>query len=262
MTTEQAVPVDVETILDLLEAGVVRAAEPDASAPNGWRVRPDVKTAILARFADRTSQTWSVGPFTFRDRASVPPRDLGEGTWRIVPGGTSIRAGTFLGDGVVVMPPSYVNVGAWIGDGTMIDSHVLIGSCAQIGARVHVAAGVTIGGVLEPPGARPVIVEDDAFIGAGSLLLDGVLVRRGAVIAAGVTLTRTSQLYDLIRDVVVDGTADAPLVVPAGAVVVPGTRRLRGAFAESNGLAVSTALIVKQRDAGTDARTTLEEALR
>jgi len=262
VTTEQAFRVDVETILDLLEAGVVRAAEPDETAPNGWRVRPEVKAAILARFADRTSQTWSVGPFTYRDRASVPPRDLDEGAWRIVPGGTSIRAGTFLGDGVVVMPPSYVNVGAWIGDGTMIDSHVLIGSCAQIGARVHVAAGVTIGGVLEPPGARPVIVEDDAFIGAGSLLLDGVLVQCGAVIAAGVTLTRTSQLFDLVRGRVIDGTADAPLVVPAGAVVVPGTRQLRGSFAESNGLAVSTALIVKQRDAGTDARTALEEALR
>ena len=262
MTVEQATRVDAETILGLLEAGIVRAAEPDETAPNGWRVPPEVKAAILARFADRTSQTWSVGPFTYRDRASVSPRDLGEGTWRIVPGGTSIRAGTFLGDGVVVMPPSYVNIGAWIGDGTMIDSHVLIGSCAQIGARVHVAAGVTIGGVLEPPGARPVIVEDDAFIGAGSLLLDGVLVRRGAVIAAGVTLTRTSQLFDLVHCRVIDGTADAPLVVPAGAVVVPGTRQLRGSFAESNGLAVSTALLVKQRDAGTDARTALEEALR
>jgi len=262
MTLEQAIRVDAETILDLLEAGVVRAAEPDESAPNGWRVRPEVKAAILARFGDRTTATWSVGPFTYRDRAAVPPRDLAAGAWRIVPGGTSIRAGTFLGEGVVVMPPSYVNVGAWIGDGTMIDSHVLVGSCAQIGARVHVAAGVTIGGVLEPPGARPVIVEDDAFVGAGSLLLDGVLVRRGAVIAAGVTLTRTSQLYDLVRGVLIEGTADAPLVVPASAVVVSGTRQLRGPFAESNGLAVSAALIVKQRDAGTDARTALEGALR
>jgi 2,3,4,5-tetrahydropyridine-2-carboxylate N-succinyltransferase len=262
MTVEQATRVDAETILGLLEAGIVRAAEPDDAAPNGWRVRPEVKAAILARFGDRRTATWSVGPFIYRDRASVPPRDLGEGTWRIVPGGTSVRAGTFLGEGVVVMPPSYVNIGAWIGDGTMIDSHVLIGSCAQIGARVHVAAGVTIGGVLEPPGARPVIVEDDTFIGAGSLLLDGVLVQSGAVIAAGVTLTRTSQLYDLVRGVVIDGTADAPLVVPAGAVVVPGTRQLRGSFAESNGLAVSAALIVKQRDAGTDARTALEGALR
>jgi 2,3,4,5-tetrahydropyridine-2-carboxylate N-succinyltransferase len=262
VTTEEAIRIDAETILDLLEGGVVRAAEPDASAPNGWRVRPEVKAAILARFGDRTTETWLVGPFTFRDRASVPPRDLGEGTWRIVPGGTSVRAGTFLGEGVVIMPPSYVNVGAWIGDGTMIDSHVLIGSCAQIGARVHVAAGVTIGGVLEPSGARPVIVEDDAFIGAGSLLLDGVLVQRGAVIAAGVTLTRTSQLFDLVRGLVIDGTAEAPLVVPPGAVVVPGTRQLRGSFAESNGLAVSAALIVKQRDAGTDARTALEGALR
>jgi 2,3,4,5-tetrahydropyridine-2-carboxylate N-succinyltransferase len=254
--------IDPATILELLETGAVRAAEPDDTAPNGWRVRPDVKAAILARFADRTTETWSVGPFTYRDRASVPPRDLAEGTWRIVPGGTSVRAGTWLGEGVVIMPPSYVNVGAWIGDGTMIDSHVLIGSCAQIGARVHVAAGVTIGGVLEPPGARPVIVEDEAFVGAGSLLLDGVLVGRRAVIAAGVTLTRTSQLHDLVRGLVIEGTADAPLVVPAGAVVVPGTRQLRGSFAESNGLAVSAALIVKQRDAQTDARTALEQALR
>jgi 2,3,4,5-tetrahydropyridine-2-carboxylate N-succinyltransferase len=255
-------PFDPAAILELLETGAVRAAEPDADAPNGWRVRPEVKAAILALFADKTPATWSVGPFTYLDRASVPPRDLRGGPWRIVPGGTSVRAGSFLGDGVVVMPPSYVNIGAWVGEGTMIDSHVLIGSCAQIGARVHVAAGVTIGGVLEPPGARPVIVEDEAFVGAGSCLLDGVLVRRGAVIAAGVTLTGTSRLYDLVRDLVIDGTPDAPLVVPPGAVVVPGARRLDGAFAESHGLSVSTAMIVKQRDDRTSARTALEQALR
>ena len=164
---------------------------------------PDVKTAILACFADRDDPGPAPAPLPFRDRvAAVPPReaDLAGGPWRIVPGGTAVRRGVYLGDGVVIMPPSYVNVGAWVGDGTMVDSHVLVGSCAQIGARVHLAAGVTIGGVLEPPGARPVIVEDDAFVGAGSALLEGVLVRAGAVIGAGVTLTGTSRLYDLVRE--------------------------------------------------------------
>ena len=140
----------------------------------------------------------------------------------------------------------------------MVDSHVLVGSCAQIGARVHLAAGVTIGGVLEPPGARPVIVEDDAFVGAGSALLEGVLVGRGAVIAAGVTLTGTSRLYDLVRGRVLEGTAEAPLVVPPGAVVVPGSRTLAGGFAKEHGLSVSVALLVKDRDAGTSARVALE----
>ncbi len=187
MTTETehaprspSVAIDPDTILDDLESGRVRAAEPDPGSPGGWRVRPDVKTAILACFADRTTRNWTVGPLTFRDRAAVPPRDdLADGPWRIVPGGTAVRRGAHLAEGVVVMPPSYVNVGAWIGEGTMVDSHVLVGSCAQIGARVHLSAGVTIGGVLEPAGARPVIVEDDAFVGAGSALLEGVLVRTG-----------------------------------------------------------------------------------
>ena len=255
--------VDPHTILDELEAGRVRAAEPDPTAADGWRVRPEIKTAILACFADRTTADWAVGPLQFRDRAAVPPRnDLAGGPWRIVPGGTAVRRGAHLGHGVVVMPPSFVNVGAWVGPDSMVDSHVLVGSCAQIGARVHLAAGVTIGGVLEPPGARPVIVEDDAFVGAGSALLGGVLVARGAVIGAGVTLTGTSRIYDLVRDRVLDGTADAPLVVPAGAVVVPGSRTLGGAFAHEHGLAVAVALLVKDRDAGTSARVALEGALR
>ncbi len=255
--------VDPATILDDLEAGRIRAAEPDPTAPGGWRVRPDVKAAILARFADRTARDWTAGPLLFRDRAAVPPRDdLAGGPWRIVPGGTAVRRGAHLGTDVVVMPPSYVNVGAWVGDGTMVDSHVLVGSCAQIGERVHLAAGVTIGGVLEPPGARPVIVEDDAFVGAGCALLEGVLVRAGAVIGAGVTLTGTSRLYDLVRSRVIEGTTAEPLVVPAGAVVVPGARNIDGAFAAGHGLSVATALLVKDRDAGTSARVALEEALR
>ena len=248
-------------ILDALEAGEVRAAMPDPAAPGGWRVNSDVKAAILAAFADTATAEWSIGPFQFRDRASLPPRDL-EGPWRIVPGGTSVRAGVHIDAGVVVMPPSYLNVGAWVGAGSMVDSHVLVGSCAQIGSRVHLAAGVQIGGVLEPPGARPVIVEDDAFVGAGSVLLEGVLVSRRAVIGAGVTLTGTSRLYDLVEERLIEGTTDAPLVVPENAVVVPGTRPLTGAFAARNGLAVATAILVKRRDEGTDARVALEAALR
>ena len=256
-------PVDPATVLADLETGRLRAAEPDPSAPDGWRVRPEVKEAILACFTDRTTLDWEVGPLTFRDRAAVPPRDdLTGGPWRIVPGGTAVRRGAHLGEGVVVMPPSYVNVGAWVGDGTMVDSHVLVGSCAQIGARVHLAAGVTVGGVLEPPGARPVIVEDDAFVGAGSALLEGVLVGHGAVIAAGVVLTGTSRLYDLVRGRVIEGTAAAALVVPAGGVVIPGSRALHGQFAARHGLSAAVGLLVKDRDAGTSARVALEEALR
>ena len=207
MTTDAVASADlgsVDAVLDGLEAGAIRAAHPDPSAPGGWRVDAAVKAAILEAFRDRTSADWAAGPLTFRDRAAFPPRDLRDGPWRIVPGGTAVRRGAHLEPDVVIMPPSYVNVGAWVGTATMVDSHVLVGSCAQIGARVHLGAGVTIGGVLEPPGARPVIVEDDAFVGAGSALLEGVLVGRSAVIGAGVTLTGTSRLYDLVRGAVLD----------------------------------------------------------
>lgn len=257
-----------------LDAGRLRAAEPDPDAPDGWRVNPEVKAAILGLFRDRRTRTWDLGgALRFRDRVGLPVKDLLAGPdaeaalaagrpWRIVPGGTAIRAGAHLAPGVVVMPPSYVNVGAWIGEDTMVDSHVLVGSCAQIGARVHLSAGVTIGGVLEPAGARPVVVDDDAFVGAGVRLLEGVLVGRRAVVAAGVTLTGTSRVYDLVRDRVLAGTAEEPLAVPPGAVVVPGTRRVTGAFAEAHGLSLDVALLVKDRDDRTDARVALEEALR
>ncbi len=262
-TAPASVALDPSTILTDLEGGRVRAAEPDPTSFDGWRIRPEVKTAILACFADRAALDWTAGPLTFRDRAAIPPRpDLAGGPWRIVPGGTAVRRGAYLGDGVVVMPPSYINVGAWVGADSMIDSHVLVGSCAQIGARVHLAAGVIIGGVLEPAGARPVIVDDDAFIGAGSALLEGVLIGQRAVIGAGVTLTGTSRLYDLVRGTILEGTSDAPLAVPPDAVVIPGARLLHGPFASQHGLSASIALLVKDRDAGTSARVALEGALR
>jgi 2,3,4,5-tetrahydropyridine-2-carboxylate N-succinyltransferase len=264
----------VQQLLDGLEAGRLRAAAPDPAAPGGWALRPDARAAILALFADRATRSWTAAEtFGFEDRAGLPPKDITGSPdaraaaaagrpWRIVPGGTAIRAGAHLEPGVVVMPPSYINVGAWVGADTMVDSLVLVGSCAQVGARVHLSAGVIVGGVLEPAGARPVIVEDDAFVGAGCLLLDGVLVGQGAVLGAGVTLMGTSRLYDLVGRRVLEGTRDEPLCVPSGAVVVPGTRALAGELAGLHGLGAQVALIVKHRDARTDARVALEEALR
>jgi 2,3,4,5-tetrahydropyridine-2,6-dicarboxylate N-succinyltransferase len=261
-------------ILADLDAGRVRAAEPDASAPNGWHVNPDVQRAILELFGNRETRAWDVdGTFLFRDRANLPVKDVIDSPqavaaleagrpWRIVPGGTSIRAGAYLAPGVTVIPPSFINLGAWVGEGSMVDSHALVGSCAQIGARVHLSAGVQIGGVLEPPGRRPVIVEDEVFVGAQAALLEGVLVRRRAVIGAGVVLTGTSRLYDLVNERVINGTLESPLVVPAGAVIAPGVRSVAGQFAHAHGLALSAAMIVKYRDERTDARVALEEALR
>ena len=264
----------VESTLRGLDSGEIRAAAPDPAAPNGWRVNPDVQSAILGLFADRETRTWDLdGAMQFRDRVDLPVKDLLDSAearaalaagkpWRVVPGGTSVRAGVYLAPGVTIMPPSFINVGAWVGEGTMVDSHVLVGSCAQIGVRVHLSAGVQIGGVLEPPGRRPVIVEDEVFVGAQAALLEGVLVGRGVVVAAGVILTGTSRLYDLAREKIIVGTLEEPLVVPAGAVVAPGVRHLTGDFAAANGLALSAAVVVKYRDERTDARVALEEALR
>ncbi|MEX0626082.1 MAG: 2,3,4,5-tetrahydropyridine-2,6-dicarboxylate N-succinyltransferase [Chloroflexota bacterium] len=252
-----------DTLLADLESGRARAAWPDPAAPGGWVVDTDLRSAIVSRFALRdVADSSAGGVFQFRDRAALPPRsDVPEGV-RVVPGGTVIRAGAHLSPGVVVMPPAYVNIGAWIGPDAMVDSHVLVGSCAQIGARVHLAAGAQIGGVLEPPGARPVIVEDDAFVGGLAGLFDGVLVGSRAVIAAGVILTGTSRLYDLVANEVLDGTPDAPLAVPPGAVVVPAVRRARGVFAAEHGVTLAAAAIVKYRDDRSDARVAIEAALR
>ena len=257
-----------------LDAGRIRAARPDPAAPGGWRVDPSVQEAILGLFADRTTRTWTLdGAMQFRDRVGLPIKELLDSPeaqaalaagkpWRVAPGGTSVRGGVYFAPGVTVMPPSYVNVGAWIGEGTMVDSHVLVGSCAQIGARVHLSAGVQIGGVLEPAGRRPVIVEDEVFVGAQAALLEGVLVGRRAVVAAGVILTGTSRLYDLVNGRIVAGTLEEPLAVPASAVVVPGVRAAHGTFGEANGIGLSVAVIVKYRDDRTDARVALSEELR
>jgi 2,3,4,5-tetrahydropyridine-2-carboxylate N-succinyltransferase len=258
-----------------LERGTLRAAASDPDAPGGWRVDTSVKARILELFRLPGFRDWrdDAGLFVARDRAAFGLVDLlaGEAATeaalagrplRVVPGGTTVRSGAHLEPGVTLMPPSFVNVGAWIGAGTMVDSHVLVGSCAQIGSGVHLSAGVQVGGVLEPVGARPVIVEDDAFVGGGSGLYDGVVVGHGAVIGAGTILTGLGRLIDLVEERELRGTPDEPLVVPAGSVVVPGTRPATGTYAREHGIALAVPVIVKRRDAGTDARTTLEEALR
>ena len=260
-------------LLDALESGEVRVATPEGDGV--WTVHAWVKEAILDLF--RTSSIVSMGneldrgeyarldlrSSPFRDKELLPVRRFTkrEGV-RLVPGGSAVRRGAFLGEGVVCMPPMYANIGAYVGAGSMIDSHALVGSCAQLGAGVHLSAAAQLGGVLEPAGARPVIVEDGAFIGGNTGIYEGVLVRERAVIAAGVLLTATTRVFDLVEERELPGTREEPLVIPAGAVVVPGARPAKGEWARERGLSASCALIVKYRDASTDAATALESALR
>jgi len=250
---------EVVALLDRLESGELRAAEPDG---DGWRVNPEVKEGILAAFRLGVDVDLPAAPFAFRDRDTLPPRaELPAGV-RVVPGGSAIRRGAHVAKGVVVMPPAYVNVGAYVGEGTMIDSHALVGSCAQIGRRVHLSAAAQVGGVLEPVGALPVVVEDDVFLGGGCGLYEGVRVRARAVLAAGVVLTGSSVLYDVVNEREIRAKEGEPLTVPAGAVVVPGARPAPGSWAHVRGLSLSAAVIVKYRDEKTNARTALEGALR
>ncbi len=251
----------VADLLEALNAGIVRAAT--RSETGDWTAHAWVKRGILLGFALGALADYSTERFPFFDKDTYPLKPLSEADGvRVVPGGSAVRTGAFLAEGVVCMPPMYVNVGAYVGAGTMIDSHALVGSCAQVGRRVHLSAAAQLGGVLEPVGARPVIVEDDAFIGGGCGVYEGCLVRARAVLAPGVQLTASTRLYDLAEERVLEGTATDPLEVPARAVVVPGTRAARGAFAEEHGLALYAPVIVKYRDARTDAATALETALR
>ena len=260
----------VARLLDLLAAGRVRAAEAGAG---GWVAVPWVKRGILLAF--RVGETTAFTPFppaanaafpgsTFRwsDRDTLPLHRLDDAAVRIVPGGTSVRHGAYLAPGVVVMPPAYINVGAWVGEGTMVDSHALVGSCAQVGRRVHLSAGAQLGGVLEPVGLRPVVIEDDVMVGANCGIFEGTLVGRRAVLATGVQLTASTVVHDLVRETTYRATPDEPLTIPEGAVVVPGSRPASGAWARERGLHLYAPMIVKYRDARTDAATALEDALR
>jgi 2,3,4,5-tetrahydropyridine-2-carboxylate N-succinyltransferase len=252
-----------------LNRGEVRAAEPDPVSPTGWRVNPWVKQGILAGFRMGEIVDMSVGGgeagirLPFLDKATYPPRPLGIGDGvRLVPGGSSIRDGCYLGRGVICMPPMYVNAGAWVGDGTLIDSHALVGSCAQVGERVHLSAAAQLGGVLEPVGASPVIVEDDVLIGGNCGIYEGTVVKRRAVLGAGTILTRSTPVYDLARETIYRATDDQPLVIPEEAVVVPGSRAVAKGYGKLLKLSLYTPVIVKYRDASTDMRVRLEDWLR
>ena len=250
---------------EALSAGSVRAAEPDAASESGWRVNIWVKQGILLgfRFGDVVEASMDHGRLRFFDKDTLPLKrsELSAGV-RIVPGGSAIRDGAYLAPGVICMPPMYVNIGAWIGEQSLIDSHALIGSCAQIGARVHVSAGAQIGGVIEPVGALPVIIEDEALIGGNTGIYEGAIVKARAVIGAGTVLTGSTPMYDLVRGQIIKPTADRPLIVPEGAVVVPGARAVTAGKGPEWGLSLATPVIVKYRDSRTDTRTELEAWIR
>jgi 2,3,4,5-tetrahydropyridine-2,6-dicarboxylate N-succinyltransferase len=246
-----------------IERGEVRAAEPDAAAPTGWRVNAWVKQGILLGFRLGALEESSAGALSFVDKHTYPARHFAAGNGiRLVPGGSSVRAGAYLARGVVCMPPMYVNAGAYVDEGTMVDSHALVGSCAQIGKRVHLSAAAQIGGVLEPVNASPVIIEDDVLVGGNCGVYEGTIVRKGAVLAAGTILTRGTPLFDLVRGDVLRASADTPLIIPADAVIVPGSRAVSKGKGQEWGLSLYAAVIVKYRDDKTDLSTTLEDLLR
>jgi 2,3,4,5-tetrahydropyridine-2,6-dicarboxylate N-succinyltransferase len=247
-----------------LSAGEVRAAEPDDAAPSGWRVNAWVKQGILLgfRFGQVVDASADHGRWPFFDKDTLPLKRLDAGAGvRIVPGGSTVRDGAYLGRGVVCMPPMYINIGAYVGDETMVDSHALIGSCAQVGRRVHVSAAAQIGGVLEPVGALPVVIEDDVLVGGNCGVYEGAIVKRRAVLASGTILTGSTPIYDLPNARIIEPSG-GPLIVPEGAVVVPGARPVTAGAGREWGLSVATPIIVKYRDERTDARTALEQWIR
>jgi len=250
---------------EALSSGQVRSAEPDASSPLGWRVNTWVKQGILLgfKFGDNADVSADHGKWPFYDKDTLPLKKPGLAAGvRIVPGGSSVRDGAYIAPGVICMPPMYINIGAYVGEQSLIDSHALVGSCAQVGARVHVSAGAQIGGVIEPVGALPVIIEDEALIGGNTGIYEGAIIRKRAVVAAGTVLTGSTPVYDLVKGEVIKPTADRPLVVPEGAVVVPGARAVTGGKGPEWGLSLATPVIVKYRDSRTDTRTELEAWIR
>lgn len=250
---------------DALNNGSVRAAEPDANSPTGWRVNGWVKKGILLGF-----RMGAIVPMSsngagqaFFDKATYPLKSvtLANGV-RIVPGGSSLRDACFLGKGVTCMPPMFINVGAYVGDQTMIDSHALVGSCAQVGKNCHISAAAQIGGVLEPIGAMPVIIEDEVLVGGNCGVYEGTIIKRGAVLGTGTILNRSTPVYDLASGNVLTARDDQPLMIPEKAVVVAGSRAITHGRGKEWGLSLYTPVIVKYRDAKTDLRTQLEDLLR
>lgn len=247
-----------------LNGGEIRAAQRSNESESGWIVNEWVKKGILLGFRLGELADVSINDhFRFFDKSTFPLKRISlEHHVRIVPGGTSVRDGTFVAKNVVVMPPAYVNIGAYVDEGTMIDSHALVGSCAQIGKRVHLSAAAQIGGVLEPIGAMPVIIEDDVLVGGNCGVYEGTIVKRRAVLGAGVILTGSTPVYDLVKSQIYRKSADKPLVIPEGAVVVQGSRHIDQPFAKQHHIALYTPVIIKYRDESTDAATALEESLR
>ena len=248
-----------------LNEGAIRSAEPDPSAPSGWRVNAWVKQGILLgfRFGDVVDCSADHGKWPFYDKDTMPLKKPGAMSGvRIVPGGSTIRDGAFVARSVVCMPPMYINIGAYVGEGSLVDSHALVGSCAQVGARVHLSAGAQIGGVIEPVGALPVIIEDDVLVGGNTGIYEGAVIKTRAVIAAGTVLTGSTPVYDLVNGVIIRPEPGQPLVVPAGAVVVPGARAVTVGAGKDWGLSLATPFIVKYRDDKTDTRTELETWIR
>lgn len=256
----------VDILLELLDIGEARAAEPDSSSPYGWKVNQWVRKGILLAFKiGKLTKMGNGRSEQFYDKHTFPVKDISiEDQIRVVPGGTAIRRGAYIAHGTIIMPPSYVNVGAFVDEGTMLDSHSLVGSCAQVGKKVHVSAGTQIGGVLEPVGAFPVIIEDEVMLGGNCGIYEGAIIKRRAVIGAGCIITGSTPIYDLVKGKIYKRERNIPLVIPEGAVVVPGSRNIAGKsdFAAKNGLSLYTPVIVKYRDEKTDAATVLEEALR
>ena len=247
-----------------LNAGTVRAAEPDPSQPSGWRVNAWVKKGILLGFRLGSTVDMSVDArMPFFDKATYPLRQMtvADGV-RVLPGGSSIRDGCYIGRGVVCIPPMYINVGAYVGDGTMVDSHALVGSCAQIGRSCHISAASQIGGVLEPVGALPVIIEDEVLVGGNSGVYEGTVVKQGAVLGTGTILNRSTPVYDLVRGEVIRAADDQPLVIPENAVVIAGSRGVTSGPGVAWGISIYTPVIVKYRDEKTGAKIQLEELLR
>jgi 2,3,4,5-tetrahydropyridine-2-carboxylate N-succinyltransferase len=271
-TTAVGDPEAMDAFLELrsaLEAGALRSAQPDPTAPTGWRVNAWVKRGILLGFRLGALEEMSghhptgASILSFVDKGTYPARRFAPSDGiRIVPGGSSVRSGAYLAKGVVMMPPAYVNAGAYIDEGTMVDSHALVGSCAQIGKRVHLSAAAQIGGVLEPVNASPVIIEDDALVGGNTGVYEGTIVRTGAVLAAGTILTRGTPVYDVVNGTILKASADTPVIIPERAVVVPGSRAVTGGYGKQMGLSVYTPVIVMYRDEKTDLSTTLEDLLR
>jgi 2,3,4,5-tetrahydropyridine-2-carboxylate N-succinyltransferase len=248
-----------------LNAGEIRAAQPDASTKTGWRVNTWVKKGILIGFRMGTVVDMSIdaGRQPWMDKSTFPVKQIASDQGvRIVPGGSSIRDGCYIGKGVTCMPPMFINTGTWVGDGTMIDSHALVGSCAQVGNNCHISAAAQIGGVLEPVGAMPVIIEDDVLVGGNCGVYEGTVVKHRAVLGSGTILNRSTPVYDVVRGEIYRASDDEPLVIPEGAVVVAGSRAISLGPGRDWGLSLYTPIIAKYRDSRTDTKIQLEDLLR